>query len=78
MLEIVILYCLADQPAACEEHVTTLAGEVGQSGCFVMAQQIGAAWLALHPGRVMGKWTCQDVVFHKQRIHREGTGPVTA
>jgi hypothetical protein len=58
MYELLIIACLASQPANCEEFHIPFERSVGMRMCMHRAQFRLATWINGMPGWHVKKWTC--------------------
>ena len=58
MYELLILACLAGQPAKCEEFNIPFEAPTGMRVCMMHAQFRLAEWVASRPDWKVKRWTC--------------------
>lgn len=56
---LLLLACLHGDQAQCQEFPAELPDGVGLSGCFVLGQQIAAAWQSQHPAFAVARIRCR-------------------
>lgn len=60
LVQLVLVYCLAAEPARCVEQRTLPAEpEAGLAACLVAAQPEAARWLSTHPDYVLSRYRCE-------------------
>ncbi len=59
MVQLVLIYCLASNGAACVEKRPVRADLNGLSACMVVAQPMAAEFIAGHPGYRLARWRCE-------------------
>lgn len=59
MIEILVSFCLIDNPDKCQEvHLTFAAQNITPQQCMVLGQSEMAKWMEGHPSWRPRKWTC--------------------
>jgi hypothetical protein len=59
MIELVLVYCLADMPDRCEERRQEMQESAGPLACTLDAQRIAGAYVVEHPKWRLATFRCE-------------------
>jgi hypothetical protein len=59
LVQLVLIYCLTTNPAACIEKRPLIEDFGGFSACMVAAQPIAAEFVNEHPAYRLARWRCE-------------------
>ncbi len=65
MLELVLVFCLIDQPDRCIERSEPVPETTSSIACASLGQQFGQDYLSTHPQWRLSTWRCQDARRHQ-------------
>jgi len=67
MIELVLIVCLAAEPASCREERPGFEG-LSMISCVTQGQALAARWLADHPALTLSRWRCAAASARQEPI----------